>query len=276
MSTLSVARKDLLDVRRSKTVWAVGALYTLFAVLFFYLGQISTSEPDVIMQLLSLASIGALFIPLIALVTAYLAIAGERESGSIKYLLSLPNTRRDVVLGKYLSRGAVVGAAIVFAFAVGAVLTLLWYPSLEAATFARVVGLTLLFTLAYVAVAIGISAATSSRSRAMGGAIGFYFVGNLLMVFPGLSIVGLFQYALNDRLGLGISEHAFEFVRRLSPTVAYEEAMPLAFPNDEITLTGTTDVPAYLEPEVAVLVLVAWLVVPVALGLWHFDRVDLG
>ncbi|WP_247002488.1 ABC transporter permease [Halosolutus gelatinilyticus] len=275
MSIRSVAKKDILDVRRAKIVWFVGGLYTLFALLFFYLGQIG-SEPNVIYQLVSLSGIGSLFIPLIALVTAYLAIAGERESGSIKYLLSLPNTRRDVVLGKYLSRGAVVTAAVLLAFGVGAVLTVLWYPSLEAAVFAPIVALTLLFTLGYVAIAIGISAATKSRSRAMGGAIGFYFVGNLLMIFPGLSIVDAFGYVLNDRLGLGISENLFEFVRRLSPTVAFEEAMPLVIPDDVITFRGTEDVPFYLEPEAALVVLFAWLVVPVAFGLWRFGRADLG
>lgn len=276
MSTLSVAKKDFLDVRRAKVVWFVGGLYTLFAVLFFYLGQIGTSEPNVVYQLLTLSGIGALFIPLIALVTTYLAIAGERESGSIKYLLSLPNTRRDVVLGKYLSRGMVVTAAILLAFGVGAVLTVLWYPSLETDIFAGIVALTILFTMAYVAIAIGISAATKSRSRAMGGAIGFYFVANLLMIFPGLSIVDAFDYVLNNRLGLGISENAFEFVRRLSPTVAYESSMPLVIPNDVMTFPTPEDAPFYLEPEAALAILIAWLVVPVALGLWQFSRADLG
>jgi hypothetical protein len=45
---------------------------------------------------------GALLIPLAALVAAYLSIAGERESGSIKFALSLPISRGDLVLGKTL------------------------------------------------------------------------------------------------------------------------------------------------------------------------------
>ncbi|MFP8953922.1 ABC transporter permease subunit [Natrialbaceae archaeon A-arb3/5] len=274
MSIRSVAKKDMLDVRRAKIVWFVGGLYTLFAVLFFYFGQAGQS-PNVVRELQTLSFIGALFLPLVALVAAYLAIAGERESGSIKYLLSVPNTRRDVVLGKFLSRGAVVAGAVLLAFGIGAMLTALWYPSLEPRIFAGVVALTVVFALAYVAIAIGISAATRTRSRAMAGAVGFYFVANVLMLFPGLSIVGLFRYVLNDRLGLGLSDHLFEFVRMLSPTVAYDTALPLAAP-DETRFPVPEDVPVYLEPEAGLVVLIGWLVIPIVLGLWWFDRADLG
>ncbi|MCU4974677.1 ABC transporter permease [Halobacteria archaeon AArc-m2/3/4] len=278
MSTLSVAKKDFLDVRRAKIVWFVGGLYTLFAVLFFYLGQYNNPNPDVRYQLFTLSSIGALFIPLIALVAAYLAIAGERESGSIKYLLSLPNTRRDVVLGKYLSRAAVVSVSVVLAFVVGAALTVLWYPDLHIDVFASVVALTVLFTIGYVAIAIGISAATKSRSRAMGGAIGFYFVGNLLMIFPGLSIIEGLDYLFNSLLGLGVSDNVLEFIRMLSPTMAFVQSMALTIPDDlaGVQAEFSGDVPFYLEPEAALVVLIAWLVVPVALGLWRFSRADLG
>ena len=39
MSLRSVVRKDFTDVRRSKLLWFVGGIYTLFAVLIFYAGS---------------------------------------------------------------------------------------------------------------------------------------------------------------------------------------------------------------------------------------------
>lgn len=275
MSTLSVAKKDFLDVRRAKIVWFVAGIYTLFMVLLFYFGQRNVPEPRVEAQLFAITGIGALVIPLIALVSAYLAIAGERESGSIKYLLSLPNTRRSVVFGKFLTRSAVVTGAIVFSFALAAVMALAWYPSLEADVFVGVVALTILYALTYVAVAIGISAATASRSRAMGGAIGFFFVTNVLTMVPGFSIIDAFDYVINSLLDFGVSQDGLEFVRALlSPTMAYTYSTALAFPN---SMSGIPeDIPWYLQGEIMVVVMLAWLVVPIALGLWRFTRADLG
>ncbi|AFO57824.1 MULTISPECIES: ABC transporter permease [unclassified Natrinema] len=278
MSIRSVAKKDFLDVRRSKSVWIVSGLYALLVVCFFYLGQSGPTEPNVVYQLSYLTSIGRVFIPIIALMMVYLAIAGERESGSIRYLLSLPNTRRDIVLGKYLSRGAVGASVILVAFGVGAVLAVLWYPSLEPTVFAGVAGLTVLLTLAYVSVAISISAATGSRSRAMAGSIGFYFISNLMMLVPSFSIVAALKYVLNGRLELGLSDHLFEFLRMLSPTIAFKKAFPLVVPSDVEAFMVNADpsAPAYLAPEVAFAILIAWLVIPAALGLWQFNRADLG
>jgi len=200
MSTVDVAKEDL-DVRRAKIVWFVGAFYTLFMVLLVYFGQNGRSDPTILGALWNLTAIGAMFIPLIALVTAYLAIAGERESGGIKYLLSIPNSRRDVVLGKFATRTAIVSASIVVAFLVGGVLTLLWYPSPEMDTFGIMAALTVLYALTYVAVAIAISAATASRSRAMGGSIAFFFITSVLNVFGPLQLA--IDYVLNDLAGLG-------------------------------------------------------------------------
>ncbi|WP_049927048.1 ABC transporter permease [Halopiger goleimassiliensis] len=278
MSVRSVAKKDFLDVRRSKSVWIVSGLYALLVVFLFYLGQSGPGEPNVVYQLMNLTSVGLLFIPIIALMMVYLAIAGERESGSIRYLLSLPNTRRDVVLGKYLSRGAVGASVILVAFGVGAVMAVLWYPSLEPTVFAGVAGLTVLLTLAYVSVAIGISAATGSRSRAMAGSIGFYFLSNLLMIIPSFSIIAGLKHVLNGRLGLGLSDHLFEFIRMLSPTIAFRKSFPLVLPSDVEAFMVNADPsgPSYLAPEVAFTILIAWLVVPIALGLWWFNRADLG
>ena len=273
MSTLDVAKKDFLDVRRAKVVWFVGGLYAFFMFLMVYFGQNNVPEPDVRNALLDLTTIGALFIPLIALVAAYLAVAGERESGSIKYMLSIPNSRRDVVLGKFLSRAGIVTASIFGAFLLGAVLTVLWYPSLETGSFVGMATLTVLYALTYVAVAIGISAMTASRSRAMGGAIGFFFVTNVLNLFGPFRLA--IEYVFNDLAGLGISNEQIVLVQSLiSPTAAYVNTTSLVFPEEFASVSS--DTPWYLQGETMLIVLIAWLVVPLVLGIWRFERADLG
>ncbi|QSX00023.1 ABC transporter permease [Haloterrigena alkaliphila] len=272
MSTLDVAKKDFLDVRRAKIVWFVGALYVLFMAMLVYFGQNGSQEPNILNALWNLTAVGAMFIPLIALVTAYLAIAGERESGSIKYMLSIPNTRRDVVLGKFLTRTSVVAVSIVVAFLLGGGLTLAWYPDPEMDAFAIMTALTVVYALTYVAVAIGISAATDSRSRAMGGSIAFFFVTSVLNVFGPLQFA--IDYVANDLAGLEISMYQIAFVQSLvSPTAAYVNSTALAFPEGFNTIPP--DLPWFLQGETMLVVLVGWLVVPLALGIWQFERADL-
>lgn len=282
MSAIGVFRKDILDVRRSKIVWFVGILFTLITVLFFYqtqeFGGLDGFD-DVLLALWNLVFVGAMFIPAIALVAAYLAIAGERESGSIKYLLSTPVTRREVVFGKFLSRTAIVAASLGIAFAVAALLSLLWFSTVRPGVFLGVAVLTTLYALAYVAVAVAISASTGSRSRAMGGALGFYFVTNLLVVFGDLSIRGLLAYLLNDILGAGVGEDPLTFLTMImSPTQSYLASTMLVFPDAFMAEQGVNpaELSWYVQGKPGLALLLAWCILPLLVGMWRFDRVNIG
>ena len=279
MSVVAVARKDFLDVRRAKIVWFVAGVYVLLTALFF--AQVRLADPGgppaVLRALWNVAFVGAVFVPAIALVTAYLAVAGERESGSIKFLLSTPITRRDVVVGKYASRAAVVAASLTAAFAAAAALSAHWFGSLRPGTFASIAALTTVYALAYVAVAIGISASTASRARAMAGALGFYFSTNLMTLVDGMSALAALEYVLNGLLGLGVGEAPLRFVGMVTnPTEAYLVAVQLAFPAGFMGLPPTDGLAWFVRPQAAVVLLIAWLVLPIAVGVRQFERADIG
>lgn len=284
MSASDVFHKDILDVRRANIVWYVTALYVLLTALFVYWARQNEGFPEIESEILlglwNLIFIGAVFVPAVALVAAYLAIAGERESGSIKYLLSTPIRRRDVVLGKYLSRASIVAVAILFSFVVGAGLATVWYGSIEVGPFVGVGLLTTLYALAYVSVAIAISAATASRGRAMGVSLAFYFVTNVFVVFEGLSVLSGIEYLLNDLLGLGVGEDPVQFLGMvISPTHAYFGTTIWPIPDsflDAVETPTPDELVWYLQPEVALFFLLAWTIVPLLLGVWRFERVDLG
>jgi len=280
MSVADVLRKDFKDVRRAKLVWAPALVYTLFMLLFFW-GQTQSPNPDFYQILWGLVGVGgALLIPLIALVAAYLSIAGERESGSIKFLLGLPNTRSDVVVGKVLSRSAVVTAGILVSFLVGVPAAAVLVPEMtfEYADYAVFAAVTVLYALAYVAVAVSISAATASRSRAMGGAIGFFFLFNLVWNFLPVGPVQMIAF-LSDEFGVEVSDSVTALVFSVSPTGAYlNGVLKLVMPERFNAQAGAVvaDPPFYIEGWFMMLILLAWVVVPLALGTWRFRRAELG
>lgn len=272
--TLTVARYDFLNVRRSKLVWFVCSIYSLLAALVFYFA--ADGGGGVLDALWSMIGMAAfVVVPLVALVASYLAVAGERERGSVKMVLGLPTSRSDVVLGKLLSRATLVVGAIVLAYLVGAVITAAMMPAFKAGIFVKTALLTVLFTLSYVSIAVGISAATGSRSRAMGGAIGFFFVFNLLWMFGNFSIVGALNYVLNDLLNLGVSDAVLTFLQMLSPAQAYFFSLGLAFPGD---FRAFQNLPPewFLQPEAGLVVLLAWTVLPLAVGYLRFRSAELG
>lgn len=280
MSVLDVVQKDFKDVRRAKLVWAPAVLYSIFMVLFFW-GQSNNPQPDFYQILWGLVGIGgALLVPLIALVAAYLSIAGERESGSIKFLLGLPNSRSDVVIGKLVSRSVVVAAGLLLSFAVGVGVAAALVPDMtfEYGDYVLFAAVTLLYAVAYVSVAVAISAATASRSRAMGGAIGFFFVFNLVWNFLPVGPVQMISF-LSDELGFEVSDSVTEFIFSISPTGAYlNGVLKLIMPDRFNQAAGAvvTDPPFYIEGWFMVLILAAWVAVPLALGAWRFERAELG
>lgn len=279
MNALSIAKRDFLNVRRAKLVWVPVALYVLFMLLFYW-GQSNSPEPSFYGIMFSLATVGGiLLIPLVATVAAYLSVAGERESGSIRYQLSLPVSRTDLVIGKLLARSGVVAVALLAAFAIGVVFAWLLVPdmSFEYGEYAAFVALTLLYALTYVAIAVAISAATSSRSRAMGGAIAFFFVFNIVWYFLPVGPQTMVEFVF-DELGLNYTSNHSQLIFSLSPTGAYLNGLGLAFPDATFgsgEAAATAD-PFYLQDWFMLVILAVWIAMPLVLGIWKFRRSDLG
>ncbi|WP_435358372.1 ABC transporter permease subunit [Haloarchaeobius sp. DFWS5] len=280
MSLQNVIRKDLLDVRRANVVRGVGVVYLAFTMLFFYGVGSGTNTQVLSNQLYGMAILGVLIIPLVALVAAYLSVAGERESGSLKFLLSYPNNRRDVVFGKFVARSAVVTASIILAYVVGLAMALFYFDTVEMATYAGFVLLTILFALVYVSIAVGISAATSSRSRAMGLAIGSWFILNVFWNFLPVNPAQIVNF-VTEKIGVELSDAVLQFITSISPTAAYLITLDLVLEQNPATgkgfegMGGIPDV-WYLTPEFMFVILAFWFVAPLLLGYWRFERADLG
>lgn len=123
MTWSTVAKKDFRDAVQSRALWA---LVSVFVVLSLTASYAYVEVPEMFGEpggatfgglLFFTVGLTGLFVPITAIVVCYKSIAGERELGSIKLLLSLPTTRSNVYLGK------VIGRAAVLAFGLGVGLT---------------------------------------------------------------------------------------------------------------------------------------------------------
>lgn len=283
MSTLAIAKKDFQDALRSRAlivlsvlfaVFAAGAVYVFSAVID--LGSAGNISPAV-QLLFSIASPVSIFVPLIGVITGYRAIVGERSTGSVKILLSLPHTRRDVLFGKLAGRTAVLSVAVVVGFALAGVVGVVYYSAFPIAAYLGFVVLTLVLGIAYLAFSIGLSASTRSSSIALWGALGFFalfqflwgFVTNLVVyVVNGFSTPANFSFVFGYLTG---GPDWYQLLGLLSPSSAYQTAL-----NAVLSAGGASgSTPYFLQSWFGIVILVIWIVVPLVFGYLRFNSTDL-
>jgi ABC-2 type transport system permease protein len=274
MSLAVVARKDFADARRSRSLWALSGLFVAFVALMAYLyTEIPSLTPSEAAELSGLGLMGflaapaSLFISIAAVLICYKAIAGESESGSGKILLALPHTRADVVGGKVLGRATVLALPLVVGFAVALVAAYALDLTVAPTEFLTFVVVSLVFALAYVSLVVGISATTTSTTRASTLAVGAFVVFELVWdVIP----IGA-AFVANGLSMPGTLPNWALFLGQLSPSAAYLNAVTGVLPNN----TSLVDVPFYLSPTASAVVLVGWIVIPVAIGYTRYAGLDL-
>jgi len=267
MSVGTVVRKDLADAGRSRALWAV----TLVVVVSTagIVGMVAATSDEGVTRVFQLAfQLAVLTLPIVALVLAKGAITLERESGSLRLLLSLPPSRRDVLVGKFLGRaGLMLAATLLGGAATGLVVVTMLGGDL--ATLVPFVGFLGLMGIAFVGVGVGISAASASDGRATAFAVAFYVIlvvlWNLIQqgILAGASVLGLLEAG---------SEPAWvQFIGMFPPSRAaiagYDAAVGGGHVFDPNLVTSVW-FPALL--------LVAWTVVPVAAGFVRFRKADIG
>ena len=280
MSWSAIARKDFQDAGRSKALWALTALFVLFmagmAYVFTLVGNLGpeAAELESVGLLFFLVSPVALLVPLTGLVMAHKAIAGEVESGSAKFLLSLPHTRRDAVVGKVAGRSAVMGVAVLVGLVVAAVVVLALYDSFDAMAYVGFSLLSLLLAAVFTSIGVGLSALTKDTGRATIITAGFYVV---FEVAWGLVSAGIYYVLNGSFFPSGTPPEWYLLMNRIPPSSAFTTAVYRLLPGDYGAIASyfPEEVPFYLSEWAALAILFAWLVAVPAIGYWRFQAADL-
>lgn len=278
MALLAVIKKDFQDSIRSFSLIATTLLFvasaTFLAVIQWIplMYQDSTVNTSTLALLNSMRQPTVFMVPLIGLVLAYDTIAGERERGTIRVTLGLPNTRTDVVFGKFVGRTAVIAVSILAGYAVAGVVAVATYESFNAVVFSQYTLLTVFYGAVYVGLATGFSAAMESRQKALVGAGALYSV--FLLGWDALLLV--LQRALygTDIPEAGLPDW-FKFIGTLNPSTAFMKATRAIIPEySEITFYPEGSA-VYLDDWVGFLILILWGTLPLVLGYLRFAVTDI-
>lgn len=277
MSVRNVLRHDLLVLRRSRLVWgALAAL--LLPIVGAFLSAVTTNPAEKTFIGISLmAFVVMILLPVTVLVLASLSIAGERESGTIRYLLGFPNDRHEIVLGKALSRLALVNGCLVVGFALVALFAVVLTDRSRLGAIVGFALVTMLFATSYVGLAVGVSAAATSQMRAIVAAAAGYAFWTVFWLpgFP-LSASMFVTDELASLVGHPLDPSTVRLIEIINPPTAYLQSLQLLGGDSFDTLARVSSTTGALAPPVAIVaVLVAWTVVPLAFGYWRFRNADL-
>ena len=261
-----IAGKEFSDRIRNRWVLAVAIIFSLFALAIAYFGsaqQGSVGFKGVDVTIASLVSLVIYLVPLIALILGYDAIVGERERGSMDLLLSMPITRFEILLGKFLGLAAALAVSTALGFGAGLLPISGGVESKDLYHYAGFVLSATLMGMAFLSLSMLVSVVSTDRIRASGVAIGLWFF--FVLIFD-LLLTG--ALVLSDgSLGSGV----FGALLMLNPADVFR--LLNIFSSEQVqNMYGlATVMPDRLtSPAVLGAVMAAWIVVPFLIARWRF------
>ena len=269
-AVLIVGRKEIRDALSSWWLPAYGGLLALLALALSYLGQRNLGTlgfENFSRTTASLLNLCLLLAPIIALTVGAGAIAGERERGTLTYLLSQPIERWELLLGKFAGLVASIALATVAGFGVAGVAIALYGSAMEVGTYLLFVALVVALVAVMTGLGLLASVISPTRVQALGLALLVWFAA---VFFFDLVLIGLVSSTSLGGGGLFVAllANPVEIVRvlaiiHLEPDL--EILGPLgAFVLEEVGTAGAT--------AILVTALLAWMSVPVAAAIMLFDR----
>ncbi|MFQ5690147.1 MAG: ABC transporter permease [Gemmatimonadota bacterium] len=228
MRTLLLLRRELRDSVRGYWFAVNSAIFVLggMALMLFGQGDVQVlGYRGVARALAALMQLALLVVPLMAIFPSVAAVAGERELGTLDYLLAQPITRRELYGAKWLGIGAAVGLSITLGYSVtGATAALRGVPS---GMILALLGFSLLLAMVFVSSGLWVSALSGSRAQAT--ALGL----TLWLSLLALGSLGLMAAFVR----WGLPQWLLEAWSLVNPTEAFRIAMIAAL-NPESAILG--------------------------------------
>ncbi len=241
---------ELRERTRDRWVLVISALFALLASAVGLYGRSAEGNAAALTGP-SLVTLASLFVPLVALALGYDAIVGERERNTLGLLLSLPVSRAEVVLAKFLGRALALTLAVLG----GLGAAMLAAAEGEARTLGILIVPTLLLGLAFVSIGMLVSAVAPRQSVATSLVVVLWF---FLVFFYDLGLLGLLVATDGD-----ISQDVIAALVVANPAGLYRVVLIGALSGTD-ALADLGLVAALPGPWLVGAITTAWIIGPVA------------
>lgn len=268
----AIARKEVRDALNTWWLVLYAGLFALLALGLAYLGQRNLGSlgfENFSRTTASLLNLCLLLAPLVALSLGAGAIAGERDRGTLTYLLSQPLERWELLVGKFAGLFLSIAIATAAGFGLAGVFIAFFASAMDAGVYLLFLGLVLALIAVMTGLGLVASVVSSTRVQALGIALLVWF---LAVFFFDLVFIGLVSSTSlgGGGLLLALLANPVEIVRVLA-IIHLEPDLEVLGPFGAYLMerVGTGGATAILGVALA-----AWATVPVTLAAWLFEIRD--
>jgi Cu-processing system permease protein len=272
-AVLHIARQEFALHRRNRWVVFFAVLFAALSLAVAYFGMVTsgyTGFQGFIRPSASLINLGGFLLPLFALLLGVFSFLTHREY--LEILATQPVSRRGILLGKYLGLLLSVLAAATLGFGLPGVIISLAIGIEGAGTYLVVVLFSCLLAAVFTGLSVLIALLAGRRPIALGVAIAvwifFELVYGLLMLATTLYLP---PKVVKSVLLIGLGGNPVDVVRVVC--MLQVGGPPLFGPAGAtlIKLTGSTAI----ATAIGLAIVGAWIVVPLVIAVWVFNRQDL-
>jgi len=274
----TIIKKEFMDSVRNKWIIAMTAVFVILALIVSYFGSVYFGEisddltgfQEFSVTIGFMAAISTILISIIALMLGYGAIVGEKERGSMDLLLSMPITRIESFVSKFLGLSLVLFISIFLGFGSAGIVIGAFAGSADFPLYLLFLAGTFLIGLVFLSVAMLLSSLMKKRSTALGGAVLIWF---LFVWIYDIVVLGIYVAVEGfdpENFAPGGWYYAVELG---NPLMAYN--MMTALIIGMAPGIGGLNLPWFVNGFSTTGILLLWIFIPLFLSLWVFLRRDI-
>jgi Cu-processing system permease protein len=276
-TVISIAKKEIMDNIRNKWIILVSIMFAVLTLVVSYFGSITSHGWQNLGNTIGgMTSFATYLISIIGFMLGYATIIGEIERGSMSALLSLAATRFEIVVGKFLGLGSVLCFTVLVGFGTAGIVIGVNVSNVDYLQYLAFIGMTMVFGLVFLSVALCFSTVFSKRSTALGGTIFLWFLFTIILriVFIGLLATTIDFTKITTETTLTVPEWYY-ILQLFNPIDVYSSLIGVTIgPVSSSTGAGIIPSPSWYSPGLLLGVLIVWIVAFFVLAAWRFNRKD--
>ena len=261
---ITIAKTEFTAASR---LWWIRLFTLAFALITVAMAQAASvsgesgGEETFARLTVALLPLALMLVPLAALLVGVSSMSGEQDASG--FLLALPVSTTEVILGRWLGQASALGAALGAGFGGGGIIIWASSGSADVLHFVWLVAACLLLALAFLSIATLVAVTVSNRGAALGVAAFIWFVAVILYDAAALAAAVWLTGRQGARLLFAsVFANVVDLVRVLTLTLAgTPHILGVAGESWIRTLGGPGPVAV-----LAAAVLAAWIVVPLAIA----------
>ncbi|MFQ5837524.1 MAG: ABC transporter permease subunit [Thermoplasmata archaeon] len=271
-------KKEFLDNVRNRWIIAISAIFIILTLVVSYFGAALTGGGTGFQGLsdtvIGMLSIEVFLVPILGLMLAYGTVVGEKERGSIHLLLSMPITRLETILGKFLGLMGVIMVSILTGLGIAGAIIMASAGTEGWENYVVLILGSMMFALAFLSIGLLLSTLAGRRSTTMGLAVFLWFF--FVMIFD-LILAGVYV-AMGGTISFLPGETTLpDWYYAISIANPYD-----AFGYYTMSTFGFTgafgysyNFPSFVNVGTSALSMILWTVISLGISVWRFQRQDL-